>query len=168
MLQQVSRLEEILLEEQGLYQQVLELEEEKTSVIQARDGKNLDRISLQQDNLLKRLDGLDAHRQEIIEEYVRVNRIADVKSHVTLQEVVRSMDEDSAGHLLRIGMDLKKTLLSLDRIQNSNQQMLDDNMKFFDMLVSGLRQEGSMGTGYSSRGQEVETASSPIIINQTA
>jgi hypothetical protein len=168
MLQQVIELEKVLLEEKELYEEVFSLEQKKSSAIETRNGSELETISREQESRLERLENLDTLRQEIVDRYVMDNRIRDINSDVTLKEVLGSMDEDSSRHLMRIGFELKNLLVKLNSLKDSNQQMIGDNMRFFELLVSGIKDDATMSSGYGRKGMAEEKVSSAVLINQRA
>ncbi len=168
MLQPVIEMEKILQEELNIYEQIYFLEEQKSDAIIARDGKKMESISLDQEKLLKKIEKYEKKREKQIELYRTSNKLDEQVMPATLKNVVHSMDEDSAHHLLRIGLDLKNLLVRMNRLQRNNEKLIHDNLEFYDILVSGLRSSNSMESGYDRDGCEEEKISGSMIFNQTA
>ncbi len=168
MLSPVIELEKILIEEKRLYEEVYSIEYEKSESIIARDGKTLEKLSIKQESLIFEITNLEDKRKKEIERYIHLNKIRDFKSDASLKEIVQSMDEDSSSHLLRIGLELKNTILKITEKQKLNSSMTADNLEFFNMLLSGLRTGSSLDAGYGMNGKEDARSIRPLIFNKTA
>ncbi len=168
MFQPVIEMEKILKEELEIYEQIYALEEQKSEAIMERDGKRLESISLNQERFLKLVERCEKRREEQIEHYRRSNNLDDLIMPATLKNVVHSMDEDSAHHLLRIGLDLKNLLVKFSKLQENNEKLIHDNLEFYDILISGLRNSNAMESGYDQDGCGDEKVKGPILFNQTA
>ncbi len=166
MLKPVIDLEKILKTELELYGHLYILEEKKSEAIIEREGKILESISTEQETTLVKLARLEEKRQKAIDEYVNINNLHDFAGALTLRDIVLSMDEDSSHHLLRFGMELKEMVLELSRLQKTNEQLIHDNLEFFNILLSGLREENSLSAGYSNNGKENSRIANSMIFNQ--
>ncbi len=167
MVQAVIDLEKILLQEKSVYEKIFIIEEEKKDIILSRDGKNLEVLSFQQEALIKEIELLENERQAQILNYIKENRIDDLPQAVTLRDVVLSMDEDSSHHLLQHGIELKKIIMKLSLLQDNNKQLINDNMEFFEILLSGLKGADSVDSGYGFDGRQNSKSSSSMLFNQT-
>lgn len=163
----VARIEKILLEETELYSELYGLEEGKSAAIIERNGKLLESVSQKQEQLLGRIAVLEAAREKHITEYAEINRLDDLPRAVTLRDIVLSMDEDASHRLLRAGMDLKKLLLRLDSLNKTNRTLIEDNLEFFNILLSGLKNTVSVNVGYSDRGLEKPKVGGSLLFNKT-
>ncbi len=163
----VARIEKILLEETELYSELYGLEESKSAAIIERNGKLLESVSQKQEQLLGRIAVLEAAREKHITEYAEINRLDDLPRAVTLRDIVLSMDEDASHRLLRAGMDLKKLLLRLDSLNKTNRTLIEDNLEFFNILLSGLKNTVSVNVGYSDRGLEKPKVGGSLLFNKT-
>ncbi len=166
MLKPVINLEKILKLEHELYHRLYQLEEQKSEAIIERDGKLLESISMEQESILGRLGRIETEREGAINDYVRLNNLHDFSGALTLRDIVLSMDEDSSHHLMRLGMELKEIVQELSRLQKTNEQLIHDNLEFFNILLSGLREENSLSAGYSNDGKEDSRVASSMIFNQ--
>lgn len=163
----VIELEKTLKDEIDIYHKLYGLEERKSRAIVERDGKYLESLSAEQEGLLSLLARQESRRKRLIEEYKTGNRLDDLSREVTLKEIVRSMDEDSSHKLLRLGMDLRRGLIKMKSLQETNRKLIEDNMEFFDILLSNLKSFVSLKTGYSVRGIEENRVSSSLLFNKT-
>jgi flagellar biosynthesis/type III secretory pathway chaperone len=168
MLKPVIELEQILGDELTRYEELYSLEEEKSERIIQRDGAAMEKISERQEGLLEEVARLEERRLSMIQEYARLNNLRDIGRELSLRDVILSMDEDSSAHLSRMGIELKRLLVKLDRLRKSNERLIQDNLEFFEILVSGLRNETGLSGGYGRDGREEEKVSSSLVINQTA
>jgi hypothetical protein len=115
MLKPVIELEQILGDELTRYEELYSLEEEKSERIIQRDGAAMEKISERQEGLLEEVARLEERRLSMIQEYARLNNLRDIGRELSLRDVILSMDEDSSAHLSRMGIELKRLLVKLDR-----------------------------------------------------
>ncbi len=168
MFKPVIELEQILGEELTRYEELYSLEEEKSERIIQRNGAAMEEISERQEDLLEEVTRLEEKRLSMIQEYSRINNLRDMGRDLSLRDVILSMDEDSSAHLSRLGMELRRLLVKLDRLRKNNERLIQDNLDFFEILVSGLRNETALSGGYGRDGREEEKVSSSLVINHTA
>ncbi len=163
----VIALKKILEKEVSIYREVLRLEEEKGEAIANRDGKQLETVTLEQEHLLKSIGTLEEERISVIEEYSRQNHLDDLGRPVTLKDVVSLMDEDSTHTLMGLGMELKRQLQKLGRLHETNQVLIQDNLEFFNLLISGLKSAVSMDDGYGPQGDGKQKVAGSLMFNKT-
>lgn len=168
MLQPVIEVEKVLKAEKKLYEEILELEQNKSDAIMNKDGKKLEEIAARQEFVLSEIDRQEKKRVLEIEKYIKQNNLHDHPDGITLRSIITSMDEDSSHHLLVLGMDLKKLILEIKSIKETNETLLYDNLEFFKILLSGLKSEGSIDSGYGKNGKEDAKISNSVLFNQTA
>jgi len=168
MMKPVLDLEAILNDEKQIYEEIYALEEKKEGAILDRDGRQLEKLSLIQEKLLENIAVLEKKRDRVIEDYIRVNNLPDISGTVTLQEMVRLMDESASRHFSQLGMDLKNILRRLSSLQHTNEILIKDNIDFFNMLMSGLRNSTSIQAGYNSAGKENSKTAGSLLFNKTA
>src|SRR6056297_2176031 len=167
MMTPVMALKKILEKEVSIYREVLRLEEEKGESIINRDGKQLEAATREQENLLKSIGTLEEERISVIEEYSRQNHLDDLGRPVTLKDVVSLMDEDSAHTLLGLGMELTRHMQKLGRRHETNQVLIQDNLEFFSLLISGLKDAVSMDDGYGPQGDGKQKVAGSLMFNKT-
>jgi flagellar FlgN protein len=167
MIKSVIEIESILKQENKIYQKIYFLEEEKSNAIINRNGKELEMISLKQDELIKEVETLEIQREIEINNYRIDNKIDDLNRDLTLKDIILSMDEDSSHHLLILGIDLKDIVLQISSLQKNNSSLLNDNIEFYNILLSGLKNTRSGGGEYNSRGRENEKSPISLLLNRT-
>ena len=168
MIKPVIQLERILKEQNDLYDKIYDLEKNKSDAIMNKDGNSLENYSKEQENLLEKILKLENERATHIEDYVKYCKIDDVSSDITLKQIILSMDEDSSHHLLRLGMELKDKLIKLQELQDTNTILINDNIEFYNILISSLKSSTSIKSGYSSEGKEEEKVTNSVLFNQQA
>jgi len=57
-------------------------------------------------------------------------------------------------------------MMRLSRIQETNRVLIHDNMEYYNILLTGLRRDRSLDTGYGSDGREEENLKNSILFNQ--
>jgi flagellar biosynthesis/type III secretory pathway chaperone len=159
----ILALKEILESEYELYRSLYDLEEEKSSAIINRDGASIESISRDQEALLDRISKFESRRKSLIEECNRSSHSEDI-GEITLKDI-SAMDGDSSQKLLPLGRELKAVLHKIRSLQETNQRLLNDNIEFFNMIMSGFKSSIS-ARGYSENGVEESRVTDSIIFNQ--
>lgn len=168
MIKPVIELERILQEQNNLYERIYDIEESKSDAIINKDGNLLENYSKEQETLLEMVMKLEDERGKHIDDYVKYSKLDDVSSNITLKQIILSMDEDSSHHLLRLGMELKSKLIKLQKLQDTNSILINDNIEFYDILISSLKSSNTIKSGYSSEGKEEEKVTNSVLFNQQA
>ena len=106
------------------------------------------------------------NRTKHIEHYKKNKHIR--KSGISLSDITASMDESSADNMRLLGRNLKDVMVRLGRIQETNRVLINDNMEYYNILLTGLRRDRSLDIGYGSDGREEEILKNSILFNQKA
>lgn len=167
MLNAVFYLEKILRQEVQVYREIHDIEESKKNAIIAKNGNEIELLSIRQEELIERIVLLDKEREFYIDEYRKANHFDDWERPVRLDEMLALMDEDSSLHLQSLGHELRELLYSIKDLQDMNQQLLGDNLQFYNLLLTGMKNKASMPAGYSDRGMERPVYTRPVLFNQT-
>jgi hypothetical protein len=164
----VQKLINILEREKEIYEKICHIEEKKSEAIMERDGKVIEELSLSQEKFLKEIEGLENERIALMKKYKNVFLTEQNKSEITLQDIIESIDSKQGKILQQSGVELKDVLTKVGRVQDLNSQLLMDNMEFYDIIISGLKNSSSIGTGYGSDGKEQVGTINPVLFNITA
>lgn len=164
--QQLVDMNRILKEETELFEKIFALEESKTGAIIGQHGKQLEMISLEQEGLLSRVSALESSRSRTIDSYRQ--RIHMKHENPTLRDIIATMDASSGPQMEARGRNLKRLMDKLSRLQETNNKLISDNMEYYNILMSGIRRDRSVETGYGSDGKEEEKMRNSILFNQTA
>ena len=161
----IQELIGILEHEKEIYEKIFRIEQEKSEAIINRDGKVIAELSLLQERFLKEIEKLENERIVLMKRYETISIIEQNRVEITLQDIMKSID-DTEGEILRqSGVELKEILLKVSRIQELNSQLLMDNMEFYDIIISGLKNSSSMRLGYGSDGKGKAGGSNPVLFN---
>jgi hypothetical protein len=164
----VAEIEKVLREETDHYTALYELEFRKGKAIEARDGKRLESVSMEQDCMLSRIGALEERRRGLVEKYARMNGLIVTDRPVSLREVVALMDGVSGQRLMVLGEVLKKMILKLDSLQKTNSVLIRDNLDFFNTMLSSFKSAVAISGGYSEKGFEKSKVAGSLLINHTA
>ncbi len=164
----VARIEKILAEELRIYTALYELEDNKGAAIMGKNGELIESLSMKQERLLERVANLEAERMRRIDEYAVQNRLDDLPRDVSLRDIVMAMDRDSRERILSLGMELKRLLQRLESLYRTNYKLIEDNLNFFNIMLSGLRSAVSVNTGYSEKGVEKSRVAGALLLNTKA
>ena len=163
----VVELEQILRSEVEIYEKVASIEEEKTESIMARNGHELEAFVAEQERLLSEIAELEAKREKSIDRYRAIHRLDEVKG-VSLEDIVRNMDEDASLKLMQYGMELKRTMLRVGSLSYTNRKLIEDNLEFFEILLSGIKSSASIQGGYTRGGDTDRLVHKPLLFNTRA
>jgi hypothetical protein len=156
----------ILKEETELFEKMCSLEKSKTEAIIEHNAKLLESISLDQEEILGRISVLENDRTRKMEDYKKHRHIR--KSTFTLKDMTEVLDGSTASSMLAIGRNLKDVMIRFSRIQDTNRVLIHDNLEYYNILLTGLRRDRSLETGYGRDGREDEKLKNSILFNQTA
>lgn len=164
----VAELETILKKQKSIYSEILDYEEEKGEAIISKNGKVIQEISALQERLIKSVEALESERMNLVRRNFSKNISADNAGVITLREIASSIDSKKGSAIIKQGEELKSLLLRVRAKQENNSSMLKDNMEYFDILISGLKNSSSMKSGYDRDGKEDERVMNPVLFNQKA
>ena len=155
----------ILENEMNIFKKLYSLEEDKTSAIIEHDGLLLDQISHDQEDLLKRIEAAESDRMKQMENYKKLRQGRDI---VSLKDFADSIGGLAGSRLKNHGRNLQEIISKLASLQKTNRKLIDDNMEYYNILLTGLRGGRSLDAGYSPEGKETETIKQSVLFNQTA
>jgi len=159
-------LEIILKEELSLYNKLYNMEQAKTDAIISRNGKLIEELSLDQDFILGRVAEIEVDRENLLKNFIKLNRMDDAYNEVTLKDVAARTDGNSAQKLIKTGNLLKQVLQKIKMTMETNQKLLDDNIGLFNSLLSGVKKSMSVKTGYGENGREEAKIESSLVFNR--
>jgi hypothetical protein len=162
----VTEMIRILKEETGLFERLCSLEKDKTGAIVDHNGNLIEKISGEEEKLLARISDLESMRLALVNAYMRHRHMG--KDHVTLADVAATAEKHVSENMLLLGRSLKEVMMRLGRLQETNQVIIHDNMEYYNILLTGLRRNGSPETGYGKDGREEEKLNNSILFNKTA
>lgn len=164
----VKEIERILNHQNSEYCEILKLEESKGDAIIAKNGKLIQEITGKQEKQLRNVESLEQERLAVIGRYFPGLASEKDRKSITLKDIADSLDSESAERILKPGSELKTLLLKVKAKQETNSAMLKDNIEYFDILISGLKNSSSLKSGYDRDGKEDERVINPVLFNQKA
>lgn len=166
MINLIGQLANILNDELAIYQEHYRLEADKADAIVARNTAVIESTSLEQETLLKTIAHYESHRKELIREYINRSGIEKSEDDISLKDIIAPLDEHISQQITVPGKELKSLLLKIQRLQETNTTLLNDNLEFYTMLMAGLRNSISDKTGYSREGAEESRITDSILVNR--
>ena len=149
-----------------IYSEILGMEEKKQRTILERNGKQLENLSLLQDNHLIELNILEGKREAALKLFCEKHSI-DYDPSYTLKELLQNVNTYDVTTILEHGESLKTLLLNLKKIREINDTLLEDNMQYFNDMLDELKYSSSTHIGYGSNGKENSNFNAPLFLNQT-
>ncbi len=163
--QAVLKLENIMKLEREIYQEIFHIEEDKSEAIMKKSGKAIEELSVSQEKLLGKIESLEKERIKLMDSYKKTQKLHLTHGDVTLQDIIDSSDSKTAFPLKEAGIELKKILLKVKNIQDLNSRLIKDNMEFYDILISGLKNSSTLRSGYGRDGKEQGRVFNPVLFN---
>jgi len=161
----VLKLENIMKLEKEIYQEIFQIEEDKSEAIIKKTGRAIEELSVSQEKLLGKVESLEKERLKLMEGYKKHGNLHLQGREITLLDIADSVDKASSVKLKEAGQELKKILLKVKNIQDMNSQLLKDNMEFYDILISGLKNSSTLRSGYGRDGKEKGRVFNPVLFN---
>jgi len=155
----------ILEHEREIYEKIYYIEEKNSKAIMERDGKLIEELSGSQEKFLKEIERLENERIALMKKYKNGSMIKQNKGEITLKDIIESIDSDQGEILRQAGVELKNILLKITGVQDLNSQLLTDNMEFYDIIISGLKNSSVIRSGYGSDGKEDAGVVNPVLFN---
>ena len=85
-------------------------------------------------------------------------------SETTLGEITRGRNHP----ILNTGAELKNIIRKLQELQKTNEQLANDNLRFYEAILNGLRESSSIRSGYGHDGREKPRVTRPALFSQRA
>jgi len=163
--QNFSKLERILEDEAMLYHEIYNLEKEKTDAVIEKNGVLIQELSSSQEKILFRIDALEAEREKVI---ARLSSDRGFRSGVTLAEITSGIGDEVSSRIVKCGGILRDIIIKLRDKQETNRKLLLDNIEFFEILISDLKNSSSLKSGYGRDGKEQSRVVNPVLFNTKA
>jgi len=164
----LKQLHEILKEETALYRKIYDCEEAKSDAIIEKDGRMLETQSVKQEALLKSLSHIETSRAEFLAHLNAEYGITQDPVDLTVSMIASRFDSEYRSVLLDDAETLKGLVLRIQSLSETNMKMMNDNLRFFNMLLSDLKGKVSLKTGYTSKAVEEKSIDNPMIFNTMA
>ncbi len=158
-------LEKIIDSELRIYEEIETIEEKKSDIIISKNGKELDKSIKAEENLLVELDKLENERQNKIADYYVKNNIS-VSKDVVLSEILSDNNSDSFKRIMSKAESLKKIIVRIKLIHENNEKLIKDNIEFFNLFISGLKDAASIKFGYNKNGYSNSVVSNSVFFNK--
>jgi len=165
MQQVVHKLEDIMKLQGEIYREIYNIEENKSEAILKKAGKAIEELSTVQEKLIGKIESLEKERAKLMDGYRKYTGLHLNENEITLLDIIDSVDSKSGSALKQAGLELKKILLKVKSIQELNTRLLKDNMEFFDILISGLKNSSTLRSGYDRDGKEKGRVFNPVLFN---
>ncbi len=154
-----SRVKDIIKEEKCIYERIFEIEEAKTEAIIDRNGRQLEFLSTEQDCLICEIEVFEAERLRLMDEEGCI---------MNVREIAQKLPDAESAELICDAEKLRDILMTLKNLQNTNENMAADNMEYFNLMVSGMKESSTIRSGYGSDGREQGRVTKPVLLNTRA
>jgi len=157
-----EQLIKVFQDEEGLYLDLIKKEDLKKEAILARNADNLLKISKEQEDFLKVIDMRESERSEIIKKIAQLHKMEKQPGKLSEVAELPGISEVMKEKLLHHSYALRELMFTLRNISGTNQEMLEDNKRFFDSLIDELTDDKD--TCYNPAGKNKKT-SGPLFVN---
>jgi hypothetical protein len=149
MSENIVQLESVLSEELLLFTSILRLEREKSDAIIKKNGNLMQKLSREQEDYISKINSIEKTRKKLTSHYLKNNS----SEKITLTDIA-SIEGNPDGTIAQIGALLKKTIVKIKALQETNAKMINDNLEYFKKMIKEVKNSVSMETGYSEKGME--------------
>ncbi|MBN2039987.1 MAG: flagellar protein FlgN [Spirochaetes bacterium] len=160
MSENLTELTYIISEELGLFNHILNLEQEKSDAIINKNGMLLEKLSREQEKYLEKIDPIETVRKQIAGHYSGSSDYDATLKDIAIQEG----EDDSL--LVKKGTELKRTLEKIKSCQSTNLRMINDNLEFFSRMMNELKEQAMPETGYGRDGAEKGNKVNPLLLDK--
>ena len=147
-MKEAEGLIDILKEEQGIYNEILKLANEKTDMIAQENIDSLEDISKREEKYVQEAKIIEYKREDKITEIEKSLEIEKVSDISSLLKYLK--DEDLKKQLEDTQMEFTNTLSQLKSINIINNTLIQDALEYIDLslnLMTDARAEGTYGKG---------------------
>lgn len=149
--------------EEGLYRELIPVQEEKTRAIIANDLKSLQDITVREHELVDKTAALEQKREQVANDIATV--LGKDPKTITLEqieEVLKNQPQDQE-KLQEVHDRLRKTVMRLQELNDQNKDLLKESMEMveFNMNVIRSTRMSSGSSNYSSNASEVAGMAPP-------
>lgn len=159
----LQNLHSIIVREIDIYNRLLHYEEKKREAIAAFNGDLLFSLSRQQETLLHELEKLEHSRQKLIKSHAKHTLGS---GDITLKDFIALVKADDE-NIVTDALFLKGKIEKFARLHDANKKLIQDNIEFFNVVLSSLRKAVTVETGYGPEGLAKRSASGSVLMNKT-
>lgn len=160
----LHHIEPIIKKEIAIYNQLLAIEEQKKDAIIAFNGEQLFLFSKEQEKYVHELEHLEAARQNVLNNATKQGL---QQGNISLKDFIMIASANNTENVVLLGYELKKKIEKFSRLYEGNKKLINDNMEFFNIILSSLRKATSYETGYGPEGLAMRSASGAVLMNKT-
>lgn len=165
MLDLINEIDKIIREEIDIFNKLYLLEKDKSEAIIQKNGKILESVSSKQEELLNKIEPIECNRTYIIERCRKTYKSDNLTMELILQDIAH-INNDLTKSILEKGMKLRKILMSIKSLQEYNRKMIEDNIYYFNVAISKLKNSASLKTEYNENGKGKFEIEDPLLLNQ--
>lgn len=167
-MQTLTELKTNLDKQKELYIQIAELETEKGEAIAARSIKALESVTQREESIVNEIAALEDERLYTAWLYTDAHGLA---ADASLREIAATLDNNNSAFgekLLEAGQGLKRAVLRVKHLNETNESLMQSNMSFFEGLLNGLKELTGLKTGYNKDGLDNSRVVRSALFNTTA
>lgn len=142
------------------------LENKKTEIMLKKDLNLLNNISMKEEGYSKKLDQIEEERQKLS---TLIGRKLLITNDITLSKLIKSLPSnknDISTELKKRGEVLKETVIRLKKVNNINNSILEDSLKYFDFSINLL--SNASNELYNRKGSDKAVNNSSFLIDKKA
>jgi len=162
----LTELTNIIIEELGIFNHILMLEQEKSDAILNKNGTLLEKLSREQEKYLEKIDPIETARKKITGRYSgsTPGNTFTLKDIASREGIPYSLQADNP--LVKKGNELKRILEKIKSRQDTNLRMINDNLEFFSQMLNELKDHVLPETGYGKNGIEKPKNANPLLVDK--
>jgi len=149
--QVIERLFDILGKEFQIYSDLLKMSADKTSIIVEGKVTELEEMVKSEQSLVLQIEKLEDEREELIDELAEEMKIN--ASEITMSELMKKLDKDSAAKLAEYQKNMMDTLNELKRSNDLNSKLIQNSIDYINFSINLYTDNSANGNNYANTGQ---------------
>jgi len=151
---ETRELQSILEKQLGLHNDLIKIAENMNNAIKENDISKIHTLTSQFDEYVVQIEELENIRLELCDKIAEVSK--SESKHLNLQQIIQLLPKKSAGPFMQIKIELKKKMFVLNKINSSNQILLNESLLLIKKEFEFMTQVQNRLSGYGQNGK-IET-----------
>lgn len=145
----LTRLIEILEEENRIYKDILDISRRKTQIIVDGKVKDLDRLTRTEQQMVVTVGRLEKERQEIVQKIAGSMDI--VEDEISIDLLNDRLNGEIKDRLSGVKEEIAITLDELKRVNDLNSQLVKKSLEYIDFTINLITDNSSHNTYNSNK-----------------
>lgn len=149
--EELNALFEILDKEAQVYDEILQLSKDKTTIVIEGKIAELEEITKAEQSLIVKIGELESLRENCVEEIA--DQLNIKPSELTVSELTKQLNDESAKKLVECKNKIEDILKKLKEVNNLNSKLIRNSIDYIDFSLNILSAASDTNNNYSNNGE---------------